>query len=204
MVIFHCYVSSPEGILHGVLGSSHGPVESHGGSSMISPGTGQCRGCGLWGSISAVGTTWARRTSMDHSMCAGRLIMTPEIARFDYDSGFQELKVPQFHPIPTGTVDDWWYWHYIDDLHQSANVFGMACTKQHTTVVYHLLEPHVLWGIPWDLPNPLCLRQPHCEDVATVDTMYDKYDIPYDTIWPLALQKGLALGLSENRVYPQL
>ena len=39
---------------------------------------------------------------MDHSMCAGRLIMTPEIAaRFDYDSSFQELKVPQFHPIPT-------------------------------------------------------------------------------------------------------
>ena len=82
----------------------------------------------------------------------------------------------------------------IDDLHQSANVFGMACTKQHTTVVYHLLEPNVLWVIPWNLQNPLCLRQPHCEDVATVDTMYDKYDIPYDTIWPLALQKGLDLA----------
>lgn len=50
----------------------------------------------------------------------------------------------------------------------------LATTKQHTTAVYHLLGP-----------NPLFLREPTCEDVATVDTMYDKYDIPYDTIWPL-------------------
>ena len=27
-----------------------------------------------------------------------------------------------------------------------------------------------------------------------MDTMYDKYDIPYYTIWPLALQKGLDLA----------
>ena len=26
------------------------------------------------------------------------------------------------------------------------------------------------------------------QDVATVDSMYDKYDIPYDTIWPLSKQ----------------
>ena len=48
-----------------------------------------------------------REGPMDHSMCAGRLTMTPEIAvRFDYDSGFQELKVPQFHPIPTVFLHD--------------------------------------------------------------------------------------------------
>ena len=149
----------------------------------------QCLGCGLWENTSAVGTTWARRTRGYTG--SGRKCNDLPWANFwsfrcCRTGRFQEM-LSHSHGCRMDhvTFDSAWakkLWHQLGlVLCPAFQPFSPRCLLNLGIAIY---RPTVAAAFQ--------LRSTW-KDVATVDAMYDKYDIPYDTIWPVPQLSDLLL-----------